>query len=46
MHIGDFKNPVFRRGKVKKVRKVKVESEGKDRQNLGGKVERRASKER
>ena len=46
MHIGDLKNPVFRRGKVKKVRKMKVESEGKDRQNLGEKVERRASKER
>ncbi len=29
LHIGDSKNPVFRRGKVKKVRKVKVESEGK-----------------
>ena len=45
MHIGDFKNPVFRRGKVKKVRKVKVESEGKYRQNMGEKVERE-SKER
>ncbi len=50
MHIGDLKNPVFRREKVKKVRKVKVrkvkvESEGKDRQNMGEKVERE-SKER
>ncbi len=40
MHIGDLKNPVCRRGKVKKVRQVKVESEGKDRQNMGEKVER------
>ncbi len=39
MHIGDSKNPVFRRGKVKKVRKVKVESEGHARQNLGETVE-------
>ena len=31
LHIGDLKNPVCRRGKVEKVRTVKVESEGKDR---------------